>query len=242
MWSNDSVDIDTYKPPLVTYHGYGEDRSFDEKDRELWERFVGIVGDIALADVVQMSRGQPMPKHFETNYEIVPITALQTSFATLNSMRKDYTKPAHIRCDYRGPGGKITGDAGLGIGLAHRQQLEAVAVAGLAIQAQAIKVVQIQGVGPSRPDAQRRAESGLYAGFEWRQALLRCWEKVAKELDIPKVMVQTARRNIWGLVNGSDPAVKGPAFYAYDDVAKAMGYQQLTTASPNTSGNWVKEL
>jgi len=241
VWSNGSVNIETFQPPIVIYPG--DEGEAIELDRRFKEDFAGYVGKLSLQQTAYLWRGRSLPPDIK-DYELFPITAFNKGFDSTNSMCSLYEKPSHIAVNYHTKGRKLHGDSGLAVGLAYRGQAEAMAAAGLTRKLE-VKINQIQAVGPDRSKQDRR-DSGLYAGFDWRRTLVNCWEEIAKMAGFDAAVIISALNSPWSAVHGKDDSACGfdrpPAFHAYDDVAKAMHYAQAEPTSFQAVGNWVKEL
>ncbi len=132
-------------------------------------------------------------------------------------------------------------DAPAAIGLFYRDEPRAV-VSVFPEDETTLQIKQIQGARVVTEEKERKTElvfrkssrgGGCLGTLDWKKFLVRCAEKVGKDLGYSIMSIQGARNNRW-VLDGGLPLERG--LQIYDATAERLGYAQVGI------GNWYKAI
>ncbi len=164
-------------------------------------------------------------------FRLVPVIGSESLRSTICAAEFSVNAPRDVHMTYSGSrSGRPYLDTRQAVGLAYDQHLVALAAAGIT-NSGILSIRQIQDVsGVSRQDGRAHYKTGLYNGFLWRDALVKCWENIGSAIGATTIGVQSHSNSYWELVRSHGKA-------GYDEVAVRMGYTQSATTK-----DWLKEL
>jgi hypothetical protein len=226
-YSPGSIGLETFHPATPNAVPRRTLRYNGREEYQLKRDFAGLVEDIDIKDVLMLQPNRNIPKNIG-NYRLVPITSVEENIHSSKPAEIGIKLPGDVRCNFREPGGTPWLDSSLGIGLAYKDELRALAAGGLAPDGH-LNIVQLQVVDFKASDPKLKYKSGLHNGFFWRDTLVMTWMKIAEAVDVGSVEIQGAVNNRWVSDSRLNVLMQG-----YDGVAERMGF-----ALNNATNNWL---
>ena len=111
-------------------------------------------------------------------------------------------------------------DTGQAIALTYKSKLRAVGSGGINPKGQ-LKIVQLQAIDDAEHQTPReRFKTGLYDGILWRETLVASWMRVAKEIGVKTMVIQSGHNLKY------DHLPLDRRLAGYDAVARRMGFRQ----------------
>jgi hypothetical protein len=201
------------------------------EEARLRRQFRGLVVNTALPQILQPLPDRQLPSSV-SDYALVPVHAKDRNSHSSDDAGKAIVVPRYIKTNYRSEGELPYLDAGLAIGLAFREELVALAAAGMALNG-ALRIVQIQGVTMNAAaKSKERFKSGLHGGFAWRDTLVAAWLRIGECIGVEKVEIVSAANNAWYRKGRVRQLQQG-----YNHVAERMGFSR-----DKKTGDWVLKL
>src|SRR5688572_14378725 len=197
-----------------------------------------LLGNVTRLNIADFAVAQPgydlSPDQLTEAYRLVPLEMVPAC-TSKGRPTKECRVPVGVESNYNVAGGTPYLDTRLGLGLVYNGVLGAVGGAEVS-PVSALTIVQLQGVNTADPKTSSRYQGsvrgGLMAGLAWHDTLVRAWEYIASNLQLPLVEIQGATKNAW-VQRGKVPKERLMAHY--DSVAERMSY----TYDPKTK-NWQK--
>ncbi len=204
--------------------------------QRLAELLLGNAACLNIADFAVVQPGYDLPVRVAESYRLAPLIMVPACTPRGRPTR-ECSVPAGVESNYKVAGGTPYLDTRLGLGLVYNGILGAVGGAEVS-PTRALTITQLQGVNTADPRTGSRYQGsvrgGLMAGLAWHDTLVRAWEYIAINLQLPLIEIQGASKNAW-VQRGNVPKERLMAHY--DSVAERMSY----TYDPKTE-NWQKSL
>jgi|GEM_PF-1714064 len=226
----------TFTELKISAENYAE---LSEVERTFTDKVEAIVTGLSLVDLLVLQPGRNVPKSIDEYL----LTLLKPCVP--NGNKSSYLTGTrciavpHVKTQYRAEGKKPYMDTKFAIGLAYRGTLAAIAGATLNGDEDGLFVRQLQAVNTA-PVLKSKFETGLHAGFYWRDTLVQAWSAVGQKLDLPNMTIQAAKNNSW--IHDYAEPTHAPErrrrfIEGYDNVAERMGY-----TLQDSKGNWVRPV